>query len=183
MFRCDAGSGTWNEEAKLIASDGAEDDEFGCSVSLSGDTALIGAKFDDDNGTGSGAAYAFDVSHLFIPQVDIKIDGQDEHLEIPHTQYMTVTVSLDPKRWEGVPQDWWISIHKKWSPFTFWWVYPIGWKRYQTTAYKGPLFELIDFPIAHNTLPVGYWELTFAVDEMDSTYEGTYFDTVSVRTY
>jgi len=52
------GSG-WVEETKLIASDGAMDDLFGGSVSLSGDYALIGANGDDDNGTNSGSAYIF----------------------------------------------------------------------------------------------------------------------------
>ena len=33
----------WTEGQKLIASDGAADDDFGISVSISGDTALIGA--------------------------------------------------------------------------------------------------------------------------------------------
>lgn len=44
---------------KLVASDGAVDDRFGISVSISGDTALIGAFRDDDNGTDSGSAYVF----------------------------------------------------------------------------------------------------------------------------
>ncbi len=50
---------TWVEEAKLTASDGAAGDSFGGRVSLSGDTALIGAMNDDDNGTDSGSAYVF----------------------------------------------------------------------------------------------------------------------------
>ena len=49
----------WVEEARLRASDGAEADYFGHSVSLSGNYALIGAFFDDDNGSGSGSAYVF----------------------------------------------------------------------------------------------------------------------------
>ncbi|MHC4647274.1 MAG: FG-GAP repeat protein [Planctomycetota bacterium] len=53
-------SGTsWSEEAKLLASDGADDDRFGCSVSVSGTTALVGAYNDDDNGSYSGSAYIF----------------------------------------------------------------------------------------------------------------------------
>ena len=51
---------TWNEQAKLLASDGTAGDEFGYSVSLSGDTALIGAQYDDDNGQNSGSVYVFD---------------------------------------------------------------------------------------------------------------------------
>ena len=36
---------------KLTASDGAADDLFGISVSIDGDTAVIGAHDDDDNGS------------------------------------------------------------------------------------------------------------------------------------
>jgi hypothetical protein len=50
---------TWTQQAKLLASDGATEDFFGRSVSLSGDTALIGAFYDDDNGYYSGSAYIF----------------------------------------------------------------------------------------------------------------------------
>jgi len=49
----------WVEEPKLLASDGAEDDYFGRSVSISGDVALVGAWGDDDNGNWSGSAYVF----------------------------------------------------------------------------------------------------------------------------
>ncbi|VVB62363.1 FG-GAP repeat protein [uncultured archaeon] len=50
---------TWKQQAKLLASDGAAEDYFSWSVSLSGDTALIGADGDDDNGNESGSAYVF----------------------------------------------------------------------------------------------------------------------------
>jgi len=50
---------TWTQQAKLLASDGAADDYFGWSVCLDGDTALIGAYEDDDNGQNSGSAYVF----------------------------------------------------------------------------------------------------------------------------
>jgi hypothetical protein len=50
---------TWTQQAKLLASDGAAGDTFGCSVALSGDLALIGAGLDDDNGNDSGSAYVF----------------------------------------------------------------------------------------------------------------------------
>ena len=45
---------TPTEVAKLIAGDGATFDEFGFSVALAGDTAVIGARSDDDKGTNSG---------------------------------------------------------------------------------------------------------------------------------
>jgi virulence-associated protein VapD len=55
------GSGAaWNLQAKLTAADGEVEDYFGSSVSLSGDTALIGA-FLDDVGINhdQGSAYVF----------------------------------------------------------------------------------------------------------------------------
>ena len=50
---------TWTLQAKLLASDGAMYDSFGCSVDLDGDTAIIGAEGDSDNGVYSGSAYVF----------------------------------------------------------------------------------------------------------------------------
>jgi len=49
----------WTEQSKLLPSDGKEDQTFGCSVSIGGDYALIGAVGDDDNGGYSGSAYIF----------------------------------------------------------------------------------------------------------------------------
>jgi hypothetical protein len=49
----------WTEQAKITASDGAADDEFGASVAISGDYAVVGADGDDDAGTSSGSAYIF----------------------------------------------------------------------------------------------------------------------------
>ena len=60
IFRnLDTATGTVNESVKLLASDGEALDQFGESVSLSGNTGLIGASRDDDNGSNSGAAYIF----------------------------------------------------------------------------------------------------------------------------
>jgi len=50
---------TWTLQLKLLASDGTEWDQFGSSVSIDNDTALIGAPYDDDNGYSSGSAYVF----------------------------------------------------------------------------------------------------------------------------
>ena len=47
------------ETAKLVAAGAAADDEFGISVALDGDTAVIGTRKDDDNGNQSGSAYVF----------------------------------------------------------------------------------------------------------------------------
>ena len=50
---------TWSQQAKLTASDAAASDDFGASVAVSGDTAAVGAPFDDDAGSSSGSAYVF----------------------------------------------------------------------------------------------------------------------------
>lgn len=50
---------TWFEQQKLVAYDGATGDNFGCAVSLDGDTVVIGASGDDDLGTSSGSAYVY----------------------------------------------------------------------------------------------------------------------------
>jgi hypothetical protein len=49
-----------NEIQKLLASDGAANDLFGYSASISGDYAVVGAFYDDDNGGRSGSAYVFE---------------------------------------------------------------------------------------------------------------------------
>ena len=58
VYRFDGTS--WVEEQKLTASDVAGDDQFGISVSVSGDTAVVGA-FRDDCAAGSdcGSAYVY----------------------------------------------------------------------------------------------------------------------------
>ncbi len=50
---------TWLQEAKLLPDDGDENDQFGQSVSISGDYVVVGAFGDDDNGGSSGSAYVF----------------------------------------------------------------------------------------------------------------------------
>jgi len=57
MFRWDGSQ--WVQEAKLLPTDGAAYDEFGLSVAVSGDRIVVGAIYDDDNGTNSGSAYVF----------------------------------------------------------------------------------------------------------------------------
>jgi hypothetical protein len=52
------GADKWGE-VRILHSDPAGDDYFGCSVAISGDTAVVGAKRDDDRGSDAGAAYIF----------------------------------------------------------------------------------------------------------------------------
>ena len=50
-----------SQTAKLVASDEVGLEEFGRSVDVTDKTAIVGAPYDDDNGTWSGSAYLFDV--------------------------------------------------------------------------------------------------------------------------
>ncbi|NND70509.1 MAG: T9SS type A sorting domain-containing protein [Rhodothermales bacterium] len=50
---------TWTEEAKLTASDSIEGQRFGGSIHIFNDRIIVGARFDQDLGSGAGAAYIF----------------------------------------------------------------------------------------------------------------------------
>jgi len=50
----------WNQTAKLTASDGTSDDNFGDRLDISDDSIIIGARNEDDLGTNSGAVYIFE---------------------------------------------------------------------------------------------------------------------------
>ncbi|EJK44826.1 hypothetical protein THAOC_36604, partial [Thalassiosira oceanica] len=49
----------WKHQAKVLAPDGAAGDYFGASVAIYGDTIVVGAWYDDDNGSSSGSAHVF----------------------------------------------------------------------------------------------------------------------------
>ncbi len=63
--------------AKLLANDGAAGDVFGSSVAISGDTAIVAARWDNDNGDGSGSAYLFDISDPANPTQIFKVLPDD----------------------------------------------------------------------------------------------------------
>ncbi len=58
-FRCHFSEGDFVEVDRLFASDGGANDQLGRSVAVNGDTAVVGASQDDDNGSNSGSAYVF----------------------------------------------------------------------------------------------------------------------------
>ncbi|MCH7718016.1 MAG: FG-GAP repeat protein, partial [Chloroflexi bacterium] len=63
--RDQGGTGNWGEVKKLTASDGQGGDELGWSVTVSGDTALVGAPSQHAEGSRTGAGYVFD---LLLPK-------------------------------------------------------------------------------------------------------------------
>lgn len=56
-------NGIWQEMQKLTSSDNATGDFFGRSVDLDSGRMIVGASFDDDLGSGSGAAFIFDLAN------------------------------------------------------------------------------------------------------------------------
>lgn len=53
------GAFSWAQQAKITPPDLAANDDFGASVAISGDTAVIGAPRDDDGGPRTGSAYVY----------------------------------------------------------------------------------------------------------------------------
>lgn len=49
----------WNQQAQLTADDAATNDQFGVSVAVNGDTAVVGSYLNDEAGNNNGAAYVF----------------------------------------------------------------------------------------------------------------------------
>jgi len=68
---------TWTQQAKLNASDGAASDDFGVSVSVYGNTAVIGALGDDRN---KGSAYVFSLGTS--PEADIRFDPTSKDIKV-----------------------------------------------------------------------------------------------------
>ena len=69
--RDEGGIGAWGQIAKLTASDAVS---FGESVSICGQTAVIGAPYSTAGGIALGAAYVFalDITRLYLPTVLLK---------------------------------------------------------------------------------------------------------------
>jgi hypothetical protein len=68
----------WVEEDILTASDANLEDQFGVSVSVEGNVALIGANHDDEAGDNSGAAYIFQFnSETSLWDEQVKLTASD----------------------------------------------------------------------------------------------------------
>ena len=93
------------ETAKLTASDGADLDAFGGSVAMDGDTVVVGAYWDDDNGDDSGSVYVFTKSTDSVwadATETVKLTASDGL----GGDYFGVSVALDADTMAvGAPQD------------------------------------------------------------------------------
>ncbi|MDY7008960.1 MAG: PEP-CTERM sorting domain-containing protein, partial [Cyanobacteriota bacterium] len=63
---------------KFTAPDGSANDNFGLSVALSSNTALIGSRLDDDKGEHSGSAYLFTTKAQSTPELSSDLKSTPE---------------------------------------------------------------------------------------------------------
>jgi len=78
IFRFDGVN--WNQEAKLLPSDGAANDYFGDAVAISGDVVVIGAAHESGFSSPAGAAYVFRYDGVsWVEETKlIASDGEDD---------------------------------------------------------------------------------------------------------
>ena len=182
IFVRDPGTGVWTEQ-KLLPSDGVGGDDFGWSVSVSGDTVMAGAYIDDDNGLSSGSAYLYERLPLNLPFPDIKVNGSDGPVTLTQADTLSLTVELTAGVLAGVDADWWILIN---TPIGWYYFDPgIGsWAEGQTVTLQGPLFDLAAIELLNGTgLPAFSYDFFFAVDMvMNGSIDvgQIYYDSVSV---
>lgn len=67
---------TWTQQQKIVASDRNTEDEFGASVAISGDHAIVGAPFEDHNASGGASSWKAGSAYIFARYGDIWIQQQ-----------------------------------------------------------------------------------------------------------
>ena len=84
-------------DARVTASDAGVFESFGKAVAISGDTAIIGAEWDDENGNNSGSAYVFrfdpDGSGTWVQEQ--KLLASDGQGGVPNGDLFGRAVALD----------------------------------------------------------------------------------------
>ena len=92
VFKCNGT--TWSKHVKLLAPDGIKGDCFGWSVSIDGDSAIIGAMGADGNEPRSGSAYVFkNISEFQSPSIPLINGPTNGKLLIKYTFYFS---AIDP---------------------------------------------------------------------------------------
>ncbi len=90
---------SWTEDTKLTASDGSPDDQFGFSVAVAGETAVVGARFDDTAaGVDAGSAYVFKESPCTRTGATLSV-------ELDSDETVTISRSVDAILADGSPCD------------------------------------------------------------------------------
>ncbi len=100
LFRFDGQS--WLEEQKLLPADGEPGDRFGLAVAISGETALIGAPYDDNLGFLIGSAYVF----TGLAGIDCNRNGSADGCDIFGGGSQDENGNGIPDECEGIPCPW-----------------------------------------------------------------------------
>jgi len=103
------GAGIWNEVQKIVASDRELGDQFGQSVAISGNYAIIGANLEDDDVTGlntlsiAGSAYLFERNGVGIWNEAQKIVASDRGTmdQFGHSVAISGNYAIVGARFEG----------------------------------------------------------------------------------
>ncbi|MFC1688270.1 6-bladed beta-propeller [Pseudomonadota bacterium] len=140
------------EVDKLLASDGAPIDQFGYSVAIDGDIAIIGAYGDDDLGSGSGSAYVFAWDGAnWVEQAKLTASDGDGYDEFGHSVALdggTVVI--------GAEGNWQSSG----STYVFTWDGTNWVEQAKLTASDGAAGDLFGYSVAidGNTVIIGAFE-------------------------
>ncbi len=154
-------SGTvWTQLGKLTASDAAAQDYFDSSVSVSGDTAVIGANYDDGIGTDSGSAYVFGSAAC----------GWGRYL--PANTWLMTAPSCQPANPPGT------SINAQYGNDISGGVYGTNWIAYNWTAAQSYAQQTAADPLA---LGIGNWVYSTAAATLD--LDGTAAPTINCTAY
>jgi len=135
------GFGQQFENDKLLASDGGDYHQFGYSVSLSGDRALVGSCYDDGIGAGAGSAFVYDFDSVLA--LDVKCNGQDQNVIISSGENVTLTIEIDNGYQPALKGDLWVLAilpTPAWNTWSFGsWLNPIWRPGAGNVYYTGPL--------------------------------------------
>ena len=130
------GADNWGEVRKYTASNAAANDWFGCSVSVSGDTVVVGAYGADDDGEDSGSAYVFDNSG----QVQVK------KLIISYDSYFGWSVSVSGGT---------AVVANNYSVYVFERSQTDNWRLFRELTASDATFGNLDVSISGDTVVVG----------------------------
>jgi hypothetical protein len=122
----------------------------------------------------------------FVPVPELLGNGQSDILIISEYEPIVLTVEMDSGDFLGDEVDWWLFAESDFG--TFYYTVNGRWTKSDTPipAYQGRLRNLPEFTIGEYTLPVGMYQLTFAVDDdMDGRLfmDDTWADWLFVEVY
>ena len=66
-------AGTWSQDQKIVASDRGTNDQFGFAVAISGSHALVGAHYEDEDGSGGSTKSSSGSAYLYYAAPDVSL--------------------------------------------------------------------------------------------------------------